>query len=273
MTLFLINLFDPTSESSIWKLTSGDDLLWVVVMMFVTVAVGLLLVITLYLALILQKALGATEPQKPADTRSVWQKLSGLQPLSKEKDLLMDHAYDGIVELNNPTPPWFMGLFYGTIAFGVVYMLIFHVFGSGNVMEQEYTAEVAIAEKAREAYIKQVAGKINENTVTALTDQKALETGKTLFNQYCTACHGQNGEGKVGPNLTDEYWLHGGTIKDIFHTITEGVPAKGMIAWNKQLNPLQIQQVSSYVLSLQGTTPPGAKEPQGEKTTPAVAMK
>lgn len=266
----LTTLLDPGPEKSAWTLTSGEDLLWVIVMMLITVAVGLLLVITLYLAYVLRKAL-APENEPVKDARTFWQRLSGLRPLSQEKELVMEHAYDGIAELDNPTPPWFMGLFYGTIAFAVIYWLVFHTFRTGSIMEKEYTQEMVVAEKQRAEYIKLVAGKINENTVTLLTDAKGIEAGKTLFNQYCTACHGQNAEGKVGPNLTDEYWLHGGDIKAVFHTVTEGVPEKGMISWKKQLNPLQIQQVSSYVLSLQGTRPAGAKEPQGEKVTPATA--
>ncbi|WP_420150614.1 cbb3-type cytochrome c oxidase N-terminal domain-containing protein [Spirosoma sp.] len=266
----LTTILDPGAKTSAWNLTSGEDLAWVVVLMLITVSAGLLLVITLYLAYILWKAL-TPQTETVKDTRTFWQRMAGLRPLNQEKDLVMEHAYDGIAELDNPTPPWFMGLFYGTIAFAVVYWLVFHTFRTGSIMETEYTQEMAVAEKARAEYIKLVAGKINENTVTLLTDKKGIETGKTLFNQYCTACHGQNGEGKVGPNLTDEYWLHGGDIKAVFHTITEGVPEKGMISWKKQLNPLQVQQVSSYVLSLQGTKPAGAKEPQGEKVTPAAA--
>ncbi|GAB3543906.1 cbb3-type cytochrome c oxidase N-terminal domain-containing protein [Spirosoma fluminis] len=270
MKLLLTNLSDPANPSSVWNLASGDDLLWYLVILLVAAGIGLILATTLYLAYILRRTLAPQQETKPVDTRPLWQRISGLHSLSQEKDLVMEHAYDGIAELDNPTPPWFMGLFYGTIGFGVIYLLIFHVIGTGNIMEQEYSREVAIAEKEREAYLKLVAGKINENTVTQLTDSKGIEAGKVLFIQYCTACHGQNAEGKVGPNLTDEYWLHGGTVKAIYHTITEGVPEKGMISWKKQLNPLQIQQVSSYVLSLQGTKPAGAKEAQGEKVVPEL---
>lgn len=266
----LTTILDPANGTSAWNLSSGEDLVWVVVMMFLTIGAGLLLAITLYLAYVLRNALQPATEAKPVDTRPVWQQLLGLHSLSQEKDLMLEHDYDGIVELDNPTPAWFMGLFYGTIAFGVIYWLIYHTFFTGSVMVQEYTQEVAIAEKERAAYIKLVAGKINENTVTQLTDKKGIEAGKMLFTQYCTACHGQNAEGKVGPNLTDEYWLHGGTIKAVYHVVTEGVPEKGMISWKKQLNPLQIQQVASYVLSLQGTKPAGAKEPQGEKVTPSA---
>ncbi len=245
--------------------------MWVIIVMIVAAGIVLLLATTLYLAYILRRVLAPETVAKPVDTRPVWQQWLGLHSLSQEKDLMLDHDYDGIVELDNPTPAWFMGLFYGTIGFGVVYWLIYQTFSTGSIMVQEYTQEVAIAEKQRAAYIQQVAGKINENTVTLLDDKKGIEAGKLLFNQYCTACHGQNAEGKVGPNLTDGYWLHGGSVKAVYHVVMEGVPEKGMISWKKQLNPLQIQQVASYVLSLQGTKPAGAKEPQGDKMVPVAA--
>ena len=164
-----------------------------------------------------------------------------------------------------------MGLFYGSIAIAITYMIVYHVVGSGDIMGSEYVREMAIADKQREAYIAKVAGGINENTVTQLIDVKGIGAGKELFAQNCTACHGANAEGKVGPNLTDAFWLHGGSVKRIFHTLTEGVPAKGMIAWKRQLNPLQIQQVASYIMSLQGSNPAGAKDPQGEKETAKVS--
>lgn len=257
-------LLDPSLSG--WSLTSGEDLALVMLAIFLLVGIVLVGAVALYLLVILQKTLNPT-PAKPADTRSFWQRVSGLRPISQEKDLMMEHAYDGITELDNPTPPWFMGLFYGTIAIAVIYLLVYHVIGSGDIMIKEYTQEVAVAEQQREEYIKKVAGSINESTVTQLKDTKGIESGKALYTQYCTACHGANGEGVVGPNLTDEYWLHGGNMKAVFHTITEGVPDKGMISWKKQLNPLQVQQVASYILSLQGTKPAGAKEPQGEKET------
>jgi cytochrome c oxidase cbb3-type subunit 3 len=113
--------------------------------------------------------------------------------------------------------------------------------------------------------MKKFANSVNENNVVALKDAKGLDEGKKIYTQNCVACHGQEAEGKVGPNLTDEYWLHGGDIKKVFHTLTEGVPEKGMISWKKSLNPIQIQQVASFVLSLKGTNPANAKEPQGDK--------
>ncbi len=258
--------------SSIWNLTTGEDLLWVVLLIIITIGLLMILGATTYLAFVLRKALlpeaPAVDPTKPA--LSFWQRFSGLRPMSHEKDLAMEHNYDGIVELDNPTPPWFMYLFYTTIGFGVIYLFLFHIVGMGDLQTAEYDKEIAIADVQRQEYIKKVAGSINENTVTLLSDAKSVEDGKALFTQYCVACHGGVGQGGVGPNLTDEYWLHGGSVKSVFHTITEGVPEKGMMSWKKQLNPLQVQHVASFILSLQGSKPTGAKEPQGEKETPSV---
>jgi cytochrome c oxidase cbb3-type subunit 3 len=263
---------EPTP--SMWSLSSGQDLLMISLAMILLVGLVLVGVVALYLLLVLQKALGTEAAGKVADSRPLWQKVTGMRPISQEKELIMEHAYDGIAELDNPTPPWFMWLFYSTIVFAVIYLFAYHIIGSGDIMVKEYTQEMAIADKEREAYISKVAGSINENTATLMKDAKSIDAGKALFAQNCVACHGANGEGKVGPNLTDAYWLHGGSVKAVFHTLTEGVPEKGMISWKKQLNPLQIQQVASFVLSLQGSNPAGAKEPQGEKAGAApVAMR
>ena len=259
-----------TNPSTYWHPTSGTDLLWLFITILIAAAVLLTLAISVYLLVTLRQLL---EPQLIAQPmlpkESFWKRFVGLHALEQEPMLAMEHTYDNIVELDNPAPPLFMALFYGTIAFGVVYLGIYHVFGSGDIMATEYTQEIAIADKQRDAYIKLVAGKINEGTVTKLAGGKDISSGHALFTTYCTACHGTRGEGIVGPNLTDNFWLHGGSIKAIFHTINEGVPEKGMVPWKKQLNPLQVQQVASFILSINGTNPPNAKAPQGEK----VAMK
>ncbi len=185
-------------------------------------------------------------------------------PIEKEQEILLDHDYDGIRELDNKIPPWFNFLFYGTILFGIIYMLVFHVFGNGQVEANEYKQEMQQAAMERQILIKTGAF-LNEETVTLLTDAAALNEGKEIFKKNCIACHGQNAEGIVGPNLTDDYWIHGGGIKNIFKTIKYGVPAKGMISWQTQLDPKKIQDVASYVISLHGTNPPNAKPPQGTK--------
>lgn len=270
MNLLVISLSGDPAKS-IWNVASGQELIWLVLSLLMLVGLIGIGIIALNLLLVFQKALGS-EPvsipvPQPIDARSLWQRLAGLHLLSQEKELMMEHAYDGIAELDNPTPPWFMGLFYGSIIASILYMIVFHVIGSGDIMGSEYRQEMAIADKQREAYIAKVAGGINENTVVQLTDVKGIGAGKTLYAQNCIVCHGASAEGKIGPNLTDAFWLHGGSVKRIFHTLAEGVPAKGMIAWKGQLNPLQIQQVASYLMSLQGSNPAGAKEPQGEKET------
>jgi cytochrome c oxidase cbb3-type subunit III len=204
------------------------------------------------------------------ENRTIWQKLGSLKPLSMEHMQVMEHKYDGIAELDNPTPPWFMYLFYSTIVFAVVYMAGYHIVGNGQIMTQEYNEELALAETEREAYMKKFANSVNENNVTLLKDAKSIEDGQKIYLQNCLACHGDKGQGGVGPNITDEYWLHGGSTKNIFHTITEGVPEKGMISWKKTLNPIQIQHVVSFMATLEGTKPANGKEPQGEKYTEEV---
>jgi cytochrome c oxidase cbb3-type subunit III len=188
----------------------------------------------------------------------------GLAPMEKEKDILMDHDFDGIKELDNRIPPWFNYLFYGTIVFGIYYMVDYHVLKTGKLPAQEYHDEMHQAAIQRAELIKTGAF-VNENSVTKLTEASALSSGKVIFKTNCVPCHGENGQGVIGPNLTDEYWIHGGGIKNVFKTIKYGVPAKGMLTWEGKLNPREIQEVASYVLSLKETNPPNAKAPQGDK--------
>jgi len=197
----------------------------------------------------------------------IWQKLLSLKPMSAEKDLLIDHEYDGIQELDNPTPAWFMYLFYATIVFAVGYIMIYHVFSVGQLQDAEYKTEMAQAEIEKKIYLSKSANLVDENSVKIETDAGMLAEGKTVFKASCSPCHGDNGQGLVGPNLTDEYWLHGGKINDVFKTIKYGVQAKGMPTWEKSLTPKQIANVANYILTLQGSHPAGAKEPQGDKET------
>lgn len=176
--------------------------------------------------------------------------------------LMRDHSYDGIMELDNKAPAWFQFLFYVSILFAVIYMVNFHVLKKDNLMLDEYNQEMTAAQQEKEALMKS-GGLINETNVTRLNTPEDLKAGKDIFTVNCVSCHGNAGEGTVGPNLTDDYWIHGGGIKNVFATISNGVPAKGMITWKAQLNPKQIQQVASFVLSLHGTNPPNGKPPEG----------
>ena len=192
------------------------------------------------------------------------QTLNQRPSMDDEQKLLLDHDFDGIKELNNKIPPWFMAIFYGSMIWAVIYMVDFHVLGSGNVQEDEYAAEVEAADLEREILNKS-GSFVNEETVTILDDVAALASGKDIFIKSCAACHGMGGEGLVGPNFTDEYWVHGGGIKDLFKTIKYGVPQKGMISWQAQLDPTMMQEVASYILTLKGTNPPNQKGPEGKK--------
>jgi cytochrome c oxidase cbb3-type subunit 3 len=200
--------------------------------------------------------------QKPSPIQIIKDKLSGLQPMEKERSLILEGDYDGIEELDNNVPPWFNILFYGTIIIAVIYFLNFHVFGTGKLPLQEYQEEVNLANMQRDELIR-TGAYINENTVVLLTDNESIKNGRQLFTTNCVTCHGEAGQGIIGPNLTDQYWIHGGGIKNVFTTIKYGVPAKGMITWMNQMNPKLMQQVASYVVSLQGTNPPGGKAPEG----------
>jgi cytochrome c oxidase cbb3-type subunit 3 len=141
--------------------------------------------------------------------------------------------------------------------------------GSAPLQAAEYDNEVRKTEAMKKAYLEKVGNSIDESNVTLLADASALDAGKQEFITKCKACHGENGEGGVGPNLTDNYWIHGGSISDVYKTIKYGVPAKGMIAWESSLNPIKMQQVASFIMTLNGTNPAGGKAPQGVLYQPA----
>jgi cytochrome c oxidase cbb3-type subunit III len=183
--------------------------------------------------------------------------------VEKEEDILLDHDYDGIKELDNALPPWWKYGFYITVVIAVIYVLRFHVFNTGPNPEQEYRAEMKHAAEQIEAYRKQSNDMVDEKTVT-LADASGITAGRQLFQKTCFVCHGANGEGGVGPNLTDDYWIHGGSINDVFKTIKYGVPDKGMQAWEKNFSPSEIRNLSSFIKSLKGTNPANAKAAQGE---------
>lgn len=194
---------------------------------------------------------------------SWWDRFNSFRPMAREADLDMGHDYDGIRELDNKLPPWWLYGFYLTIIAGVIYLYRYHVSHTGMSSEQEYIASVEAAAKSKEAYLKKAPASVDENTVVLITDPAQLAAGEANYQQLCAVCHGKKGEGLVGPNLTDDYWLYGGGVKDIFKTIKYGTN-KGMQSWKENLNGDKMAQIVGYIKTLHGTNPPNAKPPAGD---------
>ena len=197
-------------------------------------------------------------------------KMNASVPVEQEKDIELDHSYDGIRELDNHLPPWWKWLFYGTIGWAVVYLIIFHLTDSLPLSQGEYKRELALAEEQMKKYVaSQPRAVVDENALVYSNDAAIIEKGKSVFmNNNCGGCHRNDGGGNtIGPNLADEYWMHGGEIKNVFQTIKNGVVEKGMPAWGKSMSAQDVRDVTFFVISLQGSNPPDAKGPQGEVFT------
>lgn len=203
---------------------------------------------------------------KPKE-KTIFDKLNDAIEIENESEIMLDHNYDGIKELDNNLPPWWKYGFYLTIVFAVIYLVHYHISGTGKLQAAEYTEEIKQAETDIAEFMKNSANNVDESSVKLLTDAGELASGKDVFIANCAACHGRLGEGGVGPNLTDDYWIHGGSVKDVFKTIKYGWPDKGMKAWKEDLSPVQISQITSFIKSIRGTNPPKAKEKQGELYT------
>lgn len=253
--------------------------------------IGLVLLVVLFFAIALETVLGAIrntmyralseeakerydaaqkirEANRFRKLKAWYEKQLDSKPMIKEETILLDHEYDGIKELDNNLPPWWKNLFYLTIIFAVGYMLYYHVF-DGPTQEMEYDREVAAANIAIAEYKKNNPDLIDASTVEMLTDASDINAGKSIYDTNCAVCHRPDGGGGIGPNLTDEYWILGGDIASVYNVVSEGGRAgKGMVAWKGELNPLEIAQVSSYILMLQGTDPADAKGPEGDLYVP-----
>jgi cytochrome c oxidase cbb3-type subunit 3 len=203
------------------------------------------------------------EAKVKQSTDKLTQILTDTVAVEDEESILMDHEYDGIQELDNNLPPWWKWGFVLTIVVGVIYIFNYHIFKASPLQDEEYQIAMATAQAEVDAYLKDQALNVDENTVIALVESSDIGAGLNLFNQYCTVCHLEGGAGEVGPNLTDKYWIHGGDIASIFKTIKYGAQ-NGMKSWKDELNPVQMQQVSSYILTLQGSNPANGKAPEGE---------
>jgi cytochrome c oxidase cbb3-type subunit III len=185
-------------------------------------------------------------------------------PVEREAEIMLSHNYDGIRELDNKLPPWWVNMFILTVLFSGVYMYHYHWGGDGKNQLAEYEQKAKVVKRERFMALQKQANSVDESSVKSLKDENALASGELIYKANCASCHGQKGEGGVGPNMTDAYWLHGGDIKSIFHTVKYGVPEKGMIAWDAQLGPYDIQKVSSYIMEkIVGTNVANGKAPQG----------
>lgn len=210
-----------------------------------------------------------------ANEPSFFEKLNASVAVEEECVIMLDHNYDGIKELDNNLPPWWKYGFYATIIFAFVYLISYHVTKTSDLQGKEYENEMAQAKLDVEEYMKTSANNVDETTVKLLTDATAVSAGKEIFTANCVACHGNLGQGTVGPNLTDDNWIHGGSVQSIFKSVKYGWVEKGMKSWKEDLSPIQMAQVTSYIKTLRGTNPPSPKAPQGdiyteEGATPAT---
>jgi cytochrome c oxidase cbb3-type subunit 3 len=245
---------------------------------FLLVAIVLVTVVAIYMIHILnllteqakkEKAekLGLVYVPSPGWWQRFSQKMNASVPVEQEKNIELEHSYDGIKELDNHLPPWWKWLFYGTIGWAIVYIFVFHFSDALPLSQEEYQNEIAQAEEqSRRLKASQPEASIDESNLQYTADVAIIEKGKAIFNNNpCGSCHRNDGGGNtIGPNLTDEYWIHGGDIKNIFNTIKNGAVDKGMPAWGKAMSPQDVRDVAFYILSLQGSNPPDAKAPQGE---------
>jgi cytochrome c oxidase cbb3-type subunit 3 len=269
------------TEETNWytKLQAMDSgqLTLLVILGIVLAVIILLLILMVYLMLFMAAVL-RKEDSSLANEPSWWEtfkerfvtgQVDEVGGKEEKAKVMADHSYDGITELDNFMPPWLQGVFVATVIFAVVYFVDYSVLGNGPTGVEEYEEELRVEAVAAEIRLANMVAGIDENTVVFDESAAALSSGKTIFEANCAACHASDGGGGVGPNLTDEYWVHGGSIADVFKIVKYGVVEKGMIPWQDQLSPEQMQQVSSYILTMKGTTPAVPKEPQGELYVPA----
>ena len=188
-----------------------------------------------------------------------------MSEMNDKDKIIEDHDYDGIQELNNPLPGWWLATFYITIIFSVGYVLYYYALGGPN-SDQELASSMERIEQIREAAVEEKEDKSEDSLIALLDNKERVELGKNEFTAKCLACHGNLGQGLIGPNLTDDYWIHGdGTITAIVNQINVGVPEKGMPPWQGVIPPDMIENLALYVYSIRGSDPPGAKPPQGNK--------
>jgi len=274
---------ESTAAKTFWDDPINDPMMPVYAVSTLVFIVLLLVVfVALYMVRIVNILIVESEKEKaakegrvyiprPSLWNSISQKLNASVPVSQEQDIDMGHSFDGIRELDNHLPPWWKWLFYGTIGWSAVYLVVYHLSASLPLSTEEYNTEIAIAQQqAEKRKASQPALVIDESALEYTADAEIIAKGKSVFvGNNCGACHRADGGGNtIGPNLTDEYWIHGGGIKNVFTTIKNGAVEKGMPAWGKSMSSQDVRDVAFYVMSLQGTKPANGKSPQGEQYIP-----
>lgn len=204
------------------------------------------------------KAAGAEAPDTISKVSNI---LTDVVAIEDEGTIMLHHEYDGIRELDNNLPPWWVWMFYGTIVFAVVYMFNYHILGTADLQIAAYDKEIAEAEIEKEAYRKSMAMNIDETNAVVMTEASDLAKGKELFATNCVTCHAAKGEGYIGPNLTDNAWIYGYDISSIYKTIRVGSPNGKMPEHESKMNPIEIQQVTSFVMAMPDAE---GSEPQGD---------
>lgn len=277
LSLLLLCAPAKTFAQNVGPTASGNEsFIFYLVISLVFFVMILVLVVAIYtlsiLKMIIKSERGQTEEE--VETETWWDKLklkmTDAVPVEQEETVLLTHEYDGIKELDNHLPPWWKWLFYATIIFAVFYLAVHHVWKTAPLQIQEYQNELLAAAQLEEERGGDDEDAINEDNVTFSNEVAVIEKGKQLYDVNCVACHRNDAGGLpgLGPNLTDEYWLHGGGIKNIFKTIQNGVQGTSMISWKTQMSPEDMRSVASYVMTVEGTNPPNAREPQGERYVP-----
>lgn len=251
--------FNQSNEGP-WLIVENSDLVFMAIINLILV--GVLIYFKSIFNNLLKKFAQSNTEEKSAKATGTFSKiLTDAVPIEEEDKITLDHEYDGIRELDNNLPPWWVALLVGTMIFAVVYVLHYHVFRTGDLQMAEYNKEMVKADAEVKEYLSKMSMNVDETNATVMTDKKDIDAGKAIFDANCVMCHKDKGQGDIGPNLTDEFWLYTGDIKAIFKTIKTGT-SNGMPEHASKLNPIQLQQVSSYVYSLPYTA---GKEPQGEK--------
>lgn len=251
--------FNQNNEGP-WLLVENSDLVFLAIINLLLV--GILIYFKSIFKNLLKKFVASKKDATGSKVSGSFSKMfTDAVPVEEEEKIIMHHEFDGIRELDNNLPPWWVAMLIATIIFAVVYVLHYHVFRTGDLQMAEYNKEMVKADAEVKQYLSKMSMNVDETNATVMTDKKDIDAGKAIFDANCIMCHKDKGQGDIGPNLTDEYWLYTGDIKAIFKTIKIGT-SNGMPEHASKLNPIQLQQVASYVYSLPYTA---GKEPQGEK--------